>query len=125
MLLAEANVVTEPRLSIASLAFVGLLYAAPAVHAATLVEFQGNTNGPLATGTLSISLSGNTVTGTLTNTSPHDARMTAFGFDVGAANINGFTGTTNLGFLFSDDDFGNVPQFNAAVLDFLEYKEPA
>jgi len=118
MLLAEANVVTEPRLSIASLAFVGLLYAAPAVHAATLVEFQGNTNGPLATGTLSISLSGNTVTGTLTNTSPHDARMTAFGFDVGAANINGFTGTTNLGFLFSDDDFGNVPQFNAAVLDF-------
>lgn len=105
-------------LSIGSLAFAVLLSAAPSVRAATIVGFQGNTNGALATGTVSISLSGTTVTGSLTNTSPHDARIMAFGFDIGAGNVNGFTGAANLGFLFSDDDFGNVPQFNTAVLDF-------
>lgn len=41
-----------------------------------------------------------------------------FGFDIGAGNINGFTGSANAGFLFSDADFGNVPQFNSATIDF-------
>ncbi|HYB94336.1 MAG TPA: PEP-CTERM sorting domain-containing protein [Vicinamibacterales bacterium] len=95
-----------------------LLALASAAQAATLVSFEGNSTDGLATGTASLSLSGNTLTGSLTNTSPYDARIMSFGFDIAAGNANGFTGSANMGFTFSDDDFGNVAQFNTAVIDF-------
>ena len=112
--------------SIAILAlFLGL--TASASEAATLVSFTGNTNGAAATGTASISLDagGNSISGTLTNTSPFDASITGFGFDIGAGNLAGFTGTPMLittpagvNFAFQDGDLGNVPQFSTVVLDF-------
>ena len=95
-----------------------LVFAAAPASAATIVNFEGNATVNLATGTASLSLVGNTLTGVLTNTSPNDARLMGFGFDIGAGNINGFTGSANSGFFFSDDDFGNVPQFNGVDIDF-------
>ena len=106
---------------------LSLLSTATAAHAATIVQFSGNTNGALATGEASITLdpSGTFITGTLTNTSPFDARVTGFGFDLGAGDLSGFTGTPNpitdpagVTFNFKDDDLGNVPQFNGVELDF-------
>jgi len=101
--------------------------SASAAEAATIVSFVGNANGSLATGTATISLSGsgNSITGTLTNTAPFDARITGFGFDIGAGNLAGYTGTPDpitspagVNFDFRDDDLGNVPQFNSTELDF-------
>ena len=62
-----------------------------------MVVFTGNDTGALSTGSASISLNagGNAITGTLTNTSPNDARITGFGFDIGTGNLSGFTGTPN------------------------------
>jgi hypothetical protein len=105
--------------------FLGV--TASAAHAATMVSFAGNTNGAAATGSASISLdaSGNSFTGTLTNTSPFDARITGFGFNIGPGNIAGFTGTPNpitappgVDFDFQDGDLGTVPQFAGVDLDF-------
>jgi len=105
--------------------FLGL--TASAANAATMVSFAGNTNGAAATGSATISLdaSGNSFTGTLTNTSPFDARITGFGFNIGPGNISGFTGTPNpitappvVDFDFTDGDLGNVPQFSGVDLDF-------
>jgi len=98
-----------------------------AAHAATLVEFSGNTNGSLATGTALITVAGdgNSFTGVITNTAPFDARITGFGFDLGAGDLNGYTGTPNpivipagVVFVFEDDGLGNVNQFNDVELDF-------
>jgi hypothetical protein len=101
------------------------LLAASAAQAATIVEFSGNSNGSLATGTATISFDGGVLTGTITNTSPHDARITGFGFDIGAGNLNDFFGSPEIiedpedvKFAFEDDSMGNVPQFNDAELDF-------
>ena len=104
--------------TIISFSLMGLLSAASATQASTLINFAGNSHPTLAIGSASITLTGNTLTGTLTNTSPHDARVMGFGFDIGAGNINGFTGTANSGFLFSDLGFGNVPGFNGTTIDF-------
>jgi len=104
--------------------FLGVTSAA---HAATMVQFTGNDTGALATATASISLGAgnNSITGSLTNTSPNDARITGFGFDIGPGNLSGFTGSPNpiiapagVSFAFVDSPLGNVPQFNAAELDF-------
>ncbi len=109
--------------SIATLAAL-ILGAASVAHAATIVQFSGATNGDLATGTASITLdaSGTFISGELTNTAPFDARVTGFGFDIGAGNLNGYTGSLSApagtNFSFSDGDLGNVPQFNTADLDF-------
>lgn len=112
--------------TVAVLAFI-LGVTASAADAATLVTFTGNATGALATGTASITLngSGNSITGTLTNTSPFDARITGFGFDIGPGNLAGYTGTPDpimmpagVNFDFRDDDLGNVPQFNSIELDF-------
>jgi hypothetical protein len=111
---------------------VGLLsaaavtFAAVSAGAATIVEFSGNSTGALATGTASITLNGTTsITGAITNTAPFDARITAFGFDIGPGNLNGFSGTPNpitdlsgMNFGFVDDSLGNVPQFSSVELDF-------
>ena len=105
--------------------FLGV--AASAAEAATIVSFAGTVNPSLATGTASISLNddGNVVTGTLTNTSPNDARITGFGFNIGPGNLAGFTGSPDpitapagVNFFFVDEDLGNVPQFNGVELDF-------
>ena len=102
-----------------------ILGVASVANAATIVQFSGNTNGDLATGTASITLdgSGTFISGTLTNTAPFDARVTGFGFDIGAGNLNGYTSGSltapaGTNFTFSDGDLGNVPQFNSADLDF-------
>jgi hypothetical protein len=106
---------------------LSLLGTASAAHAATIVQFSGNTNGSLATGEASITLdpSETFITGTVQNTSPFDARLTGFGFDLGPGDLTGFTGTPNpitsppgVTFNFKDDDLGNVPQFDSVDLDF-------
>lgn len=98
-----------------------------AAHAATLVEFSGNTNGSLATGTALITLAGDgsSFTGVITNTAPFDARITGFGFDVGSGDLDGYTGTPDpivipagVDFYFEDDGLGNVNQFDDVELDF-------
>jgi hypothetical protein len=98
-----------------------------AAHAATLVQFSGDTHGSLATGTVLITVAGdgNSFTGVITNTAPFDARITGFGFDVGAGDLDGYTGTPNpivipagVDFVFEDDGLGNVNQFNDVELDF-------
>ncbi len=104
--------------AINSFSLMCLLSAASVTQASTLLDFAGTTYPSWATGSASLTLTGNTLTGTLTNTSPYDARVMGFGFDIGAGNINGFTGTANSGFLFSDLGFGNVPQFNGVAIDF-------
>ncbi len=95
-----------------------------AAYAATIVDFAGNTNGSLATGSISITLApdGTSFTGAITNTAPFDARITGFGFDLGAGD---YTGTpalidlpTGVAFTFKDGSLGNVPQFNDVELDF-------
>jgi len=86
------------------------------------ITVVGDSTGTLstATGNLTFNDATNTLTLTLTNTSPFDARITAIGFDVFAGNANGFSGSTTpaSGFIFSDADLGTVPQFNSAELDF-------
>ena len=86
------------------------------------ITVVGDSTGTLstATGTLTFNDATNTLTLTLTNTSPFDARITAIGFDVFAGNVNGFSGSTTpaSAFTFSDLDLGTVPQFNSAELDF-------
>lgn len=110
---------------IGSFLVASLFVAVPAAHAATIVTFTGNETGTDATAIGSLTLSGDTLSGELTNTSPYDARITAFGFDIGDGNLNGYSGFPNpiedpgdILFDFSDGDLGNVPQFNFAVLDF-------
>ena len=96
---------------------------------ADTVFVVGNTTGNLATATVTCTLVGDTLTVTITNTSPFDARITGFGFDLPPAGnaspsgLNGFTGNVisqpgGVNFVFSDGDLGNVNQFNSAVLDF-------
>lgn len=98
---------------------------------ADTVLVVGNTTGNLATATVTCSFDSitNTLTFTITNTSPFDARITGIGFDLppagnaSASGLNGFTGNVTfqpagVDFVFSDADLGNVPQFNSAVLDF-------
>ena len=88
---------------------------------------QGVDTGVNATATVSCSFNSgtNTLTFTITNTSPFDARITSIGFDLpptgnaSPSGLNGFTGNNPGGFTFSDAALGNVPHgFNSAVLDF-------
>lgn len=102
-----------------------ILLGASAAHAATMVEFKGNSTGSLATGTATISLAadGSSIFGTLTNTSPFDAHITAFGFNIGLGNLNGFAGAPitdpgDVDFHFEDGALGNVAQYNGVALDF-------
>ncbi len=106
---------------------LGLGVTASAARAATIVDFTGASHPTLAIGSASITLNpgGTSITGTLTNTSPFDARITGFGFDIGPGNLDGFTGSPDpitspagVHFAFVDDALGNVPQFNPTELDF-------
>ena len=98
---------------------------------ATTITIVGATNGSQATasGDLSFNASTNTLTFSLLNTSPFDARITGIGFDLpptgnaSGSGLNGFTGSVvsappGTAFIFSDAALGNVPQFGSAVLDF-------
>ncbi len=98
---------------------------------AETVSVVGNSTGSLATATVTCTFNSitNTLTFTITNTSPFDARITSIGFDLppagnaSASGLNGFTGNVTfqpagVNFVFNDGDLGNVNQFNSAVLDF-------
>jgi PEP-CTERM motif len=97
-----------------------LMLALSSAARADTVVVTGNSTGSLSTATVNCSFNAqtNTFTFTITNTSPFDARVTGIGFDIGAGNINGFSGANVAGFTFRDGNLGNVPQFNSAVLDF-------
>jgi hypothetical protein len=109
---------------VAALAAVMLYVPASAYAGPILVT--GNTNGALATATGELTLVGNSLTLSITNTSPFDARITGLGFDLvdgdftanSSSGLNGFTGGNVASFTFSDASFGNIPQFDDAVLDF-------
>ena len=120
----------------AALSLILLALGASAAHASLLVNFSGTSSGSLATGTALITVAGdgNSFTGVITNTAPIDARITGFGFDLGAGDVDGYTGTldpiemsagpgplfleTAVDFYFEDDGLGNVNQFNDVTLDF-------
>ena len=123
--MSHTNVLRKFSLLIGALLFFGLTDAAKA----ETVFIVGNTTGNLATATVTCTLSGNTLTFTITNTSPFDARITGIGFDLPPAGnaspsgLNGFTGSVTfqpagVDFDFDDGNLGNVPQFGGAVLDF-------
>ncbi len=109
-------------LAIGALMFLGL----GATAKAETVFIVGNANGSLATATVTCTFNSmtNTLSFTIQNTSPFDARITGIGFDLPPAGnasgtgLNGFMGANNGAFTFRDNDLGNVPQFNSAVLDF-------
>jgi hypothetical protein len=106
-----------------------VMLALSSVASADTLTVVGNTNGTLATATINCSYNAQTKTLTFTvhNTSAFDARITGIGFDLppggNAVNsgLNNFTGSvifqpTGVGFTFANDNLGNVPQFNSAVL---------
>ena len=99
---------------------VAMVMALPmAASAATVVSFEGNGTVNQATGTATINYAAGSIlaTSSITNTSPFDARITGFGFDIGAGDLDGFSGTASGGFSFFDE-VGNVPQFSGVDLDF-------
>ena len=108
-------------LTLAALTLSGALTAR--VDTVTVV---GDSTGVLSTATVKYKFDAgtNTLTFIITNTSPHDATVTGIGFDLpptghaSLSGLNGFSGANAAGFTFSDADLGNVPQFNAGVLDF-------
>ena len=118
------KIISRIALGCALYVFLGLAITAKA-ETMTLV---GNSTGSLATATVTCSFNSitNTVTLTVTNTSPFDARVTGIGFDLVAGDFSGsnssgldnFSGGNNAGFTFRNNELGNVPQFNNAVLDF-------
>ncbi len=92
------------------------------------ITIVGNSTGSLATATVNCTFNPgtNTLTFTITNTSPFDARVTGIGFDLVAGDfsgssssgLNNFSGGNVAGFTFRNNALGNVPQFSNAVLDF-------
>ena len=114
-----------------AVAFFALTLVGAVRARADTIQIVGATNGSLATATVTCSFNAqtNTLTFTVVNTSPFDARITGIGFDLppggnaSASGLNGFTGNVTfqpagVGFVFSDADLGNVNQFPGAVLDF-------
>lgn len=109
--------------------FVALVFSALTPLWAEAVPFtvEGLSIGaPDAVATGNLTLSGNTLSFSLTNTSTFDTRVTGVGFDLVAGDftsnnstgLNGFSGANVAGFTFSDGALGNIPQFSAVVLDF-------
>lgn len=79
----------------------------------------GNSTGDQSTATItSYNLTGNRLTFAVRNTSPHDARITAIGFDLPGADRDGFTLVNTTADFTLTENAGNVPQFNSANLDF-------
>jgi len=110
-----------------------ILGFASTAHAVSFTV-EGVISGSLsnASGVLNFNSVTNTITFTLTNTSPAGSTITGIGFDLpplgsaSASGLNGFTGSQtgavpvgSSAFTFSDGDLGNVPTgFNNVVLDF-------
>jgi hypothetical protein len=111
--------VASSRVLLPALTLAVVLFA-PVKAFAIPITVVGNSTGSLstATGSLVFNDTTNTLTLTLTNTSPFDARITGIGFDIFSGNANGFSGANVAGFTFSDGGLGTVPQFNTAELDF-------
>ncbi len=117
----------KPLLTIVPFVFALLVMAAGRASAAS-ITLAGASNGSLATATevSSFNPATNVFTFTLTNTSPFGALITGVGFDLfagdftsnGSSGLNGFSAADVAGFDFEDGSLGNVPQFNATVLDF-------
>lgn len=122
------NLFYKLTISLALCAVFGL--TAQTANAETIF-ISGNATGSLATATVTCTFNAatNTLTFTIVNTSPFDARITGIGFDLppagnaSASGLNGFTGNVTfqpagVGFVFSDGDLGSVPQLSGRVLDF-------
>lgn len=110
-------------LSISPLLLLTFLFAPAQAHAATIVLF-GTANGSDATAIADYTLTADTLTLSLTNTSSFSAAITGFGLDLVAGDtglghdgIDGFSGTSVLDFNFTDGNLGNVNQYNGTVLD--------
>src|SRR5687768_13350567 len=109
------------------LALSGVLLAS-AVATAAPITITGTSHPTLSTATGELTLSGNLLTLSITNTSPPTGTITSIGFDLvggdfssqgqGSAGLTGFVGNGPGGFTFSDGNLGQVPQFGDAVLDF-------
>lgn len=110
-----------------AVSFALCLFMSVAAKAETLT-IVGNASGNLATATVSCTFnpSTNTLTYTITNTSPFNARVTGIGFDLVAGDfsgntssgLNNFSGGNVAGFTFRNNALGNVPQFSNVVFDF-------
>lgn len=112
-----------------SAAAVVMLALSSAARADT-ITVVGNSTGSLSTATVSCSFNPatDTVTFTVTNTSPNGSTITGIGFDLvpgdfsgnNSLGLQGFSGANVGGFTFGGENssLGNVPQFNSAVLDF-------
>jgi hypothetical protein len=109
-----------------SLLTAACVLAVPNLASAVPFTITGNATGSDATAEGDVTLAGNILTVDITNTSPFDGRITGIGFDLifgdftanNSSGINGFDGTDDGNFTFSDDALGNVPQFPSSVLDF-------
>jgi hypothetical protein len=110
-----------------AISFALCLFISAAAKADT-ITIAGNSTGSLATATVNCTFNPdtNTLTFTITNTSPFDARITGIGFDLvegdfsgnNSAGLNNFSGGNVAGFTFRNGSLGTVNQFNDAVLDF-------
>ncbi|MCM3900643.1 MAG: PEP-CTERM sorting domain-containing protein [Pyrinomonadaceae bacterium] len=119
-----ANTILRIAFGCALYAFIGLTITAKA----ETITIVGNSTGSLATANVNCTFNSgtNTLTFTITNTSPFDARITGIGFDLvngdfsgnNSAGLNSFSASNNAGFTFRNGALGNVPQFSNAVLDF-------
>jgi hypothetical protein len=104
---------------------VALLFTA-SVASATPITIIGKSTGNLSTAVGELTLTTTTLTLQLTNTSPPQARITAFGFDLipgdftdnKSSGLDGFTANNVGKFTFTDDPAGKIPQFGSFVLDF-------
>ena len=97
---------------------------------ADTISIVGSETGQASTATIVCEFNSqtNTLTFTITNTSPGTSTITGIGYDLpplgnaSASGLNGFTGTQapslSSNFTFSDAALGTVPNFNSAVLDF-------
>src|SRR5688572_2340341 len=105
-----------------------MIFAVAMPAKGSTVMIVGTSTGSSATATVNLTFDPalNTLTFTITNTSPFDARVTGIGFDLvngdfsgnNSAGLDGFTGANSAGFTLGNGDLGNVPQLNNAVLDF-------
>jgi hypothetical protein len=97
---------------------------------ADTITIIGHETGQASTATIVCEFNSqtNTLTFTITNTSPGTSTITGIGYDLpplgnaSASGLNGFTGmqapSLSSNFTFSDGALGTVPNFNTAVLDF-------
>ena len=113
-----------------SMAAVIVFACASITARADTISIVGSETGQASTATIVCEFNSqtNTLTFTITNTSPGTSTITGIGYDLpplgnaSASGLNGFTGmqapSLSSNFTFSDGALGTVPNFNTAVLDF-------